>query len=331
MNTTSSITNPLFNLETGRFRFICKRNSRIEFNNDFCARLRGSIGFLIKKNCCVYKNFRERSCPECLLSHSCSYPQLFDPPLPPPRVDAKGILRIGHPPPRPFVLSAVEDSDDNSLLQVEFCLFGPALKEAAFFLDMAGSSLLSIHSENRPFLTGIVDFQPLTPGSCANTQGETYIHSLAEWIACEHVHGKNPDACRRVTLSFRSPLCLVKAGKKNLPTVLPEILLKTVVRRLRDLKRAYGKDTNMGKIENHIFKNLKKISCVGNNLHPATGVRYSYRQEKWINLPGITGKIVYNTVHPALLVFLQCGQIIQIGKGTSWGLGNMQIDCTRNP
>ncbi len=41
--------------------------------------------------------------------------------------------------------------------------------------------------------------------------------------------------------------------------------------------------------------------------------------------------IIYNTVHPALLVFLQFGQIIHIGKGTSWGLGDMQLDCSRTP
>lgn len=323
------MSNPLFDLKTGRFRFICTRNHDIEFQNGFCARLRGNIGFLIKKNCCLYKDFRSRACPECIVAMSCSYPKLFSPLTPPPTTDAKGRLRIAHPPPRPFVLSATPRGTDDSLLQIDFCLFGPALEESAFFLDMAGNSLLNIHGDGIPFLEEIVGLQALKPEKTSNVKRESDAYSLADWIDCKTDYKSGPGShSHRVALTFRSPFCHKKingAEKFNLQNSLPEILLKAIIRRLRDLKRAYGEDTNMGKIDGRVFSGLKNISCIENTLRPATGKRYSYSQEKAINLTGVTGRIVFDNLHSSMLPFLQCCGVIHAGKGTSWGLGNIDM------
>jgi hypothetical protein len=188
---------------------------------------------------------------------------------------------------------------------------------------MAADSLLTIHHNKRRFFHDIIEFQTILPDKATKKEGvEEYISTLGDWTD----NPAPPTGSRQLSFYFGSPFC---PGEriKNIERDLPEIMIKTIIRRLRDLKRAYGKDNNMGRVDNEIFKRIKKMRCLENRIFTTSGHRYSHRQKKDITLNGIAGEIHFADIHPTLLPFLQSAEVVQVGKGTSWGLGTLTLDA----
>ncbi len=319
---------PLFSLPLARLRITCELNG----DNDeaFCSRLRGVLGLELKRKCCGFKDFRIRSCPECDIAASCGYVGLFSPLPPPPEIDRNGRLRTWPPPPRPFALSSDWMDKKNLLFGVELTLMGPALQNADFFLDTLVQGLGQMRRGSTEIVRQVLGVDAFTPSWFTGRYEEQDGFMLGDWLTSCNDALLSEDSRYRVAIQCLSPLCLTGNRKKGQES-FPELLVKAVIRRLRDLKRAYGLDTHMGKLQNRLFARLTEARCVDNRLRPCSGRRYSYRQHRNINLASLCGQAVYDNIPAAVLPLLEAAQIIQAGKGTSWGLGRIELQFQSSP
>lgn len=122
---------------------------------------------------------------------------------------------------------------------------------------------------------------------------------------------------------MQSPVRLVKSGKNLKKT--PEFidLVKAMIRRLRDLKRAYGKDVDMGRPSPNFYRLADSVKCVENKLEWMQHKRYSHKQEREIMLDGFMGEMTFSGHLPPVLPLLLAGEIVHIGKGTTCGNGKI--------
>ncbi len=299
---------PLFTLCAAKFELLFTVSER----TDVLGRepfLRGKIGFSLRRACCPFSDFRDRPCEGCVLSRNCLYILLFSPI---PNGPAPGTKQ--RPPlVRPFVISLRSDAGNEPLrpgetATAELTLFGPAIRDSAIFLDAAAASVGALG----------LRLKQIRRLSCGNGHEAP---PLSDWIAQE----ENPPGPGQVALRFLTPTRFsTKKGRAR--DVVPfSLVVKSLVRRLRDLKRAYGPDEDMGKTGEHFFDTAARVNTEECRLSWANKHRFSQRQKKTVRLEGITGEIRYAEPSGLFLPLLLAGQFVHVGKGTSCGNGKMAV------
>ncbi len=313
---------PLFCLPLVVYRITCEVSGKPD--NSFSSPLRGGIGFYLRKECCAFQDFRRRPCEECPLAGSCGYVQLFAPLPPPPTVDRHGKLRLHRPPPRPFALSSGIVKDDEKRMVIDLVLFGPALKQASFFLTAAVRALRKIKGRWPVTVHRVVDVTPAFPAHIQNSTAAATGLLLADWLEPGTIQLQRQSAAD-VTVHCLTPVCLSPRGNYSNAFSL-ELLARNIIRRLRDLKRTYGVDTKMGQLDGQLFVGLAAVENRANHLQPCTARRYSFRQHQPHSLHGQCGQAVFGHVPPGIVPLLQAAEIIHVGKGSSWGLGKIILN-----
>ncbi len=300
--------------------------------------LRGKIGFGLKKRICPYDDFRKRPCEACALSGECLYIKLFAPRPKGPMITKEGGLKPARTPVRPFVI-ALDGGEDGWILEegesgsATFTLFGPAIDYLNVFLEIAGSSLQSL-----PFNINGMDL--MAPPSMALEDAITrtprgrerqVAWSLAEWVkeldAGVERQGGHDDgpASGAMGLEFVTPVRLKEKGRSVNRDLSFPILMKSLIRRLRDLKRAFGNDNDMGRGSNRFFKMAKAVKVENSRLFWRQKKRFSHSQKQDVFLNGLEGEIAFRGPVSAFAPLLKAGEIVHIGKGTSSGNGRMRL------
>lgn len=314
---------PLFCLPLVIYKITCEISGQPD--NSFSSPLRSGIGFYLKQECCVFRDFRRHSCEEgCPLAASCSYVQLFAPLPPPPTVDKYGKLRLHHPPPRPFALSSAIANDDESRMVIDLVLFGPALKQVSFFLSAVVWALRGIKRRSPVTVHRVIDVTLGCPVHMQNSTAAVTGMPLVGWLEPGMVQVQGQSAVD-VTVRCLTPVCLAP-GVESRDMFTLELLIRNIIRRLRDLKRSYGTDNNMGRFDRHMFTALAQTVTRDDSLAHCTARRYSFRQHQAHSLQGQCGQVVFRHVSPWIVLLLQVAEIIHVGKGSSWGLGKIALN-----
>ncbi len=306
--------------------------------------LRGRIGFGLKKRICPYDDFRKRPCEVCALVGDCLYIKLFAPKPKGPMITKEGSLKPARTPVRPFLI-ALDGGGDGAVLEerdagvATFTLFGPAIEYFSVFLEIAGSSLGSL-----PF--NIKGMDLLLPNSISpeNAIVETprgrerrVAWPLAVWVNDSNGdgvdHGADVDggAPGALALEFVTPVHLKDNGRSVAGGLSFPILVKSLLRRLRDLKRAFGDDNDMGNGSKRFFQMSEEVRVERSGLSWRRKKRFSHRQKQDVYLNGLEGEIAFRAPAHAFTPLLKAGEIVHIGKGTSSGNGRMRIIHTRIP
>jgi hypothetical protein len=129
-------------------------------------------------------------------------------------------------------------------------------------------------------------------------------------------------------LHFITPTRLVYAEAL---TSTPDfhVLIRTLLRRLSNL--AYF---HCGAALDLDFRGLiaaaEQVETVESELRWCDWERYSARQDTRMKLGGFVGRVTYRGDLQPFLPLLQLGEIVHVGKGTSFGLGKYGIQ-TENP
>lgn len=142
------------------------------------------------------------------------------------------------------------------------------------------------------------------------------------------------------TISLQPPVCEKKFTKLSLNILTPirikyeralveklefHILIRSLLRRLSLLYYFHcGKQPLQIDVKSLIEK-AEKVKILNANTHWYDWERYSSRQNTRMKLGGVIGEITYEGDIAPFMPFLRAGEILHVGKGTSFGLGKYEI------
>ena len=299
--------------------FQCRLTSAGLFSAYKGSMLRGSLGTFLKKTCCT---IHRQSCDSCLLAHTCAFPAIFI-----GKTTHREESYASLPP--PYCLHATDTGKTFYAVGESFIfhitLFSYAIEYLPYFVHaflLAGKKGMGKNTEDMHGTFDIENIfyqnQPIfhkekqqidIPG------GETLL--LPCWDASHagmgtlRVHLKTP--CRFKTanhlsadLSFRQ-------------------LFQLIVRRIRSIWAMDGENVMFDDFSAMLDK-TDSVQTVENCLYWKDWTRYSSRQKSSMQLGGLTGSIRYYGDLAAFQPFFSLAEQLNIGKQTSFGLGEIQFD-----
>jgi len=312
------MNNLLNNINLAKFRFWFIAQKKINTLENMPL-LRGKIGFLFKQKVCKHQNFKTALCIDCIEKKECLYTNLFS-----PDIINKNLIK-------PYIISVesfdnVNDINYGDRGWIYLTLFGPAVKFFNLFLEIFYFAI-----ESLPIYSDQLEL--MIPELCCNSnnnnnenidkiyknnKNKLVYYDLNDWIS-QFINNYNTKT-KDIKIIFKSPIRLKKNKSFVLNNLSFLILIQTIIRRLRDLKRSYGNDKDMGKLEN-ILKEAKTISIRENHLFWYRHKRYSFSQKKNVFLDGFCGNIHYIGNIDPFIPLLKAGELLHIGKGTTCGNG----------
>lgn len=320
--------------------------------------LRGKLGFLLKSRFCPYMKFNLKHCVSqggkrlCKYASHCYYPLLFSPLGLENTAKEMSDSPTHSTPPRAFVLKIFCEKKGENLLKgekgfVELTLLGenmincrrPLLESLWYAADsleytgfekMADYKNLSsslIPSSWQGIIPVYVDqswkIKTLNENDIQNkTSGqflENFIYSLPDPVI-----SKDEKGISKITVYLKSPYSSKKENSDSFKS-----LIMTIMNRLRNLKRFYlPEDRNMAKQPPDFYKQAGKIQKV-TTLEKCFYQRFSSRQNKFIQMKGLSGVLVYKGNIEPFITLLNAASLIGAGNSTTFGFGS--IDLQRKP
>ncbi|MDM8539451.1 CRISPR system precrRNA processing endoribonuclease RAMP protein Cas6 [Desulfococcaceae bacterium HSG9] len=287
--------------------------------------LRGAFGHALKRAVCTFKT---QECTACLLKTKCVYSYTFETP---PPADTE-VLRLYPFAPHPFVLNISGNSNENrkpgSPLQFGMTLVGRAIE----FLPYFAYGFIQMGQLGIGKGRGRFDVEQIV---AVNDKGEN-----AE-IVFEHDHVTPPEtilsfenACQRsteyasneITVRFNTPLRVKYRGRLHDNPDF-HIMIRNLLRRVSNLLYFH-----CGQHADFDFKTLirkaETVKMIHSDIRWADQKRYSNRQKKHMLMGGIVGQATYRGDLAEFLPLLVLGSWVNIGKGTSFGLGSYSLSNT---
>lgn len=269
--------------------------------------LRGGFGTAFRRSVCVTKY---KTCKECILRESCVYSYIFETPS-----RDKSIANAPHPfifnPP----LEIKEHYDRGDTLKFELILIGKGIEYLPYF---------------------IYAFEVFGEIGMGKDRSKFYVKRVYRGKKIIY-DGKNlyrgwdkPTRLRRLNISgdklkitFYTPTKIISGG--NIIRV-PEFvdIIRALQRRIILLNRYHNQ--KIIKEKKDLIEEAKNGKIIKNDIigHPIT--RYSSRQGRKIEMYGFTGSIVYKGDFKPFTELLRLGEVVHIGKATSFGFGRYRIE-----
>jgi len=274
-------------------------------------------------------------CSSCLLRQKCPFTYIFNSSPPP---DAKKLRRYDNIP-RPFLILPPLDEKEQYLpgekLTFQLTLIGEAADYLPYFIlafKEMGKSGLGKRINGKRGVFELVQVDALSfPDEKALKIYSSYdnlIYNVDARIYHSFVMKKveNMDK-RRIKLTFISPLRLRYDGSY---IHHPEFyhLVKSLLGRLSSLSYFYCGEELRIKFKEFIRK-AQKVRLIFSDYSWQDWWRYSSRQKVRMALGGVVGEAIFEGELDPFLPFLCWGELINAGKGTTFGLGRYRIESER--
>lgn len=280
---------------------------------------RGGFGKALKSVVCTLKT---KECGECILREKCLYAYVFET-IPP---SSSKMMRKYKASPHPFIIEPpftdkkiFEKGED---LSFKFILLGKAIDYLPYFIyAFCEFGKYGIGRERGKFeVEKVLDrdkiIYSIEDGKVLTPETGQFELNLDEDIEKE---GKGT-----ITFNFITPTRIVE--KENL---LKEVDFQTIVRYL--LRRisliSYfhcGIDPTNWQFK-RIIEIAKEVKTIESNLKWYDWERYSSRQKGRMKLGGFIGEVTFEGEIVKFLSLIKAGEILHLGKGTSFGLGKYLI------
>lgn len=319
------------NIEYRKFNFKIEAIDTLALPDYKGSTFRGAFGYAFRKVVCA---LRKNDCSDCILKTRCIYAYIFETS---PSVDTAimGMSKYNKIP-HPFVIEPPEESkriySPQENLSFNLILIGKASDYLPYFIytfDELGKSgigkrkgkyrLLKVENAGKTVYSGEdktirdvgierleipenIDFNRRTTGFPAVAQGE-------------NIEGQDS-----VALKFLTP-ARISYGRDLAVKLEFHILVRTLLRRLYLLY--YFHSGMQEPLWNHkqIIAEAENISIERDNLRWHDWERYSSRQAVRMKMGGLIGDIIYKGNIEPFMPILKAGEILHVGKGTSFGLG----------
>jgi hypothetical protein len=287
--------------------------------------LRGGFGSVFKETVCVVDH---RDCVRCLLRSRCAFPYVFDTPVP----DDATRMRKYPAAPHPFVfLPPLEEKRlyrPGETLAFGLTLVGKGSEFLPYFIyaferlgerrglgkgrgrfAVESVTWLSPKGEEVQIYSGAEKtlrnaFRPLT------VQDFPSLHFALSPLHC-------------LTLHFVTPTRLV-FEEVLAPQPDFHILMRTLLRRVSNLAYFHC-GTELDLDFRGLIAAAEQIETVNSDVRWYDWERYSARQDARMKLGGFVGNVTYQGDLQPFLSLLRLGEVVHVGKGTSFGLGKYEI------
>lgn len=310
-------------MQIGEYLFQCHFDALALLPPFKGSTLRGALGHALKKTVCA---LRKNNCDSCLLKENCPYPFLFEV----EKVDSQATpekARVSGRP-HPYVLMPPADPkrhyNKGEPFSFAIKLFGRAntyLPHLLYCIELMGQEGLGSKKD-----TMIGTF-----GLDAVLQNDVTIYTAdtkaLRPVAPQDLALAQPNdtpMVGRLTILLKTPLRL-KQGNQFQGNALPfETLVRAALRRISSLENHYGNGE-----PDLDYKGLVKragiIKTVHDNCRWFEFERYSNRQQTSMLLGGLIGTIEYEGDLTEFLPLLRYCEQTNLGKQTSFGLGQIQV------
>ena len=271
--------------------------------------LRSAFGVALKKVSCI---FRGRDCKHCPLRNSCAWIYLFETPIEKDNPYLKGRNYAPHP----FVLTP-SYSKDNCLV-LEFLLVGNSINHLRW-IYAAFSILQDMGIGKKRAKFKIEDIKEYLPDGAKKPVLSDFDYDKKPFLLEDFVEYRLRNFNNnKLNVHCITPLRIKNRGKYTDQIIFP-IFYKACQRRIKilsefnDAKYKYIED-----IQDDIDAYLQN-----SRWHELT--RYSVRQKTYMNMGGVVGDILYTGDFKKYLPAIFAGEILCVGKNTSFGLGKFEI------
>ncbi|MGB8657438.1 MAG: CRISPR system precrRNA processing endoribonuclease RAMP protein Cas6 [Candidatus Zixiibacteriota bacterium] len=131
---------------------------------------------------------------------------------------------------------------------------------------------------------------------------------------------------QQLTLNFLTPVRVKYEG--SLGTQLDfHVLIRNLLRRISTLAYFHCDEDQSSIDFKGLIQKAKEIRIARNGLRWYEWERYSARQDTRMNMGGFVGKITYEGNLSEFIPFIEAGELVHVGKGTSFGLGKFELHC----
>jgi hypothetical protein len=311
-----------------RYRFVLEARTPLRLAAFSGATLRGGFGHLFKRTVCIWP---PGECGRCLLKNTCAYPYIFETAPPPGAEKLRGLDQI----PRPYVIEPPTAGralyQPGERLDFGLVLVGRALDYLPYFI-FAFREL-----GNAGLGPGRGQYE-LAEVDAEETGGPRRIFSAAEGVLHASPHrvtstdlaapsnGSSPP--RRLGVHFLTPARIQSEGAMRQEVSFQE-LIRALLRRLSSL--CYFHCGHELPVDfKALIERAASVRTATSTLHWQNQKRFSGRQEQWIEMSGVVGRVEYEA--PAgddlrpFLPLLAAGEWVHVGKGTVMGLGRYQLE-----
>jgi hypothetical protein len=283
---------------------------------------RGVFGNAFRRVVCTLKRF---DCHDCLLKNSCIYSYVFETS---PNND-KAILNMHkyRNIPHPFIIEPplhngkVYRAGDE--INFSLIIIGKAIDYLPYFIytfsicgDIGigkgrGKFILKEVKQEGKVLYNFNNKHILPPEKKVITIDENF-----EFIDWEE---------STITLEFLTPV-RIKHERKLVSNLDFYILVKNLMLRLNLLNFFHCEGLEANWDYKKILEKAKTIVTTDSKLRWFDWKRYSSRQDSKMNLGGVVGKISYKGILKPFMPLIKGGEVLHVGKNTSFGLGKYKID-----
>ncbi len=278
---------------------------------------RGGFGHAFRKVVCA---IRKKDCTDCLLKHKCAYSYVFETPPPPDTVIMRKYPRAPHP----FV---IEPPDENKQV------YEPG-ETMEFSLVLIGRG-----REYLPYF--VYAFEELGNMGLGRGKGRYRIEKIhaggEEIYTAETRTLREPrnalvipaqtEPVTSLTLTFLTPT-RIKYEEQLAPDPEFHMLMRNLLRRISSLSY-FHTGNKMEADFKGIIERAGAVKTVRKDLTWIDWERYSTRQDARMKLGGFVGTMAFEGDIMEFMPYLRIGEIVHIGKATSFGLGKFRIDRER--
>ncbi len=285
--------------------------------------LRGAFGVALMRTCCVQ---RRQTCRSCRLRLDCVYSYIFDTPI---EDEAESKKRYSNAP-HPFVfhldLHNKQEIGAGEAFYFQITIFGRAIKHLPYIVlafDRMGRFGIG-RGRGRFKIECIKAINADGSRSEIIFKDENYSPPslIMNLVDAEKHNCFMPDDS--IEIELLTPLRLIRQGRlckrADFSTFVRNLCL-----RLLNLQRFHGwNEADMPVAE--MVAAAEKIRIVEDQTRWFDWQRFSNRQGRWMTLGGLVGRISFRgDLHP-FLPLLVMGSWINLGKGTSFGLGRYRLN-----
>lgn len=308
-------------LRVAKYRFTPEAREPLTLPRYKGSTLRGGFGAVFKRCVCVQPG--NRYCQNCLLKHVCSYPYIFETPLPP---DSE-VLRSLNEVPRPFVIEPPLETKTSyqpgDRLEFGLVLVGKAIEYLPYFVVVfreLGNQGLG-RGRGKYLLGEVSGVNPLSgEEELIYSSEDEMVRQCDLAIGFDDIAGAlNQNSSNELEFHFLTPTRL-KAGGRYISEPDFHILIRNLMRRISSLYYFH-----CGEQWEYDFRGAvaraRGVETEEMDTRWVEWERYSRRQEARIEMGGFVGRAVYRGEVESFLSLLKLGEIMHVGKATVFGNG----------
>ena len=293
--------------------------------------IRGGFGHAFRRVSCTMNN---KECADCLLKEKCAYSYVFETPLP----AGTNIMRKYRSVPHPFVIEPPPERrmgyklDDE--ISFKLILIGKAIDYLPYFI-------YSFHElgdigigkgRGRYELKSVEAFDTSDTGAKAskyiyNTETKVLksFNSININIDTDMIgHESQGQDTKQLTINFETPTRI--SYNQHLTMDLEfHIFIRQLLRRLSLLSYFHCGDDKSGLNFKAVIKEAEGVKVDKQALKWYDWERYSAKQNTRMKMGGFVGEITFKGNIEPFIPMIKAGEILHIGKGTSFGLGKYEI------